>query len=122
MTIKGSNVDKVHTNSDSSQQSVDILLPSKQELSRKNTNQKKMHPIVKLKSVVGVMDTEENGGESQKGPGRGHRNQWNIFLGWICETVRLLTTQGTSTKCSGKTREWANLDQVSHEKKGSQRK
>lgn len=57
-----------------------------------------MHPIEKLQSVVGVMDTEENGGESQRGPGRGHRSQWNIFLGWICETVRLLPTQGTPKK------------------------
>ena len=66
---------------------ISCCLPSKSSVEKIQTR-KKMHPIEKLQSVVGVMDTEENGGESQRGPGRGHRNQWNIFLGWICEMVR----------------------------------
>lgn len=101
---------------------ISCSLPSRNSVERIQTRRKCIPATEKLRSVVSVMDTGEDGAESQRGPGRGPKSQWSIFLGWICETVRLLKTWGIPTKCSGKTREWTDLDQVSHEKNGSQRK
>lgn len=59
MTIKGSNVGKVHTNSDGSLQSVDILLPSNLEFSRENTQQKEMHPSLRNFNLLWVSWTQK---------------------------------------------------------------